>query len=404
MIRILDQYFATQQYLETKSAYGLLKHYQSPLNNYKFVNDATQPVIILLHIDVASPDLDKEIYDEIKRQYRQNKLNKILIDTSMEDFVRDNFFTITSRLEMLGIDPDDISVITGQNNVPMFQKDFQVFYNTFNVNLFELSYYYFIHEYKKINEVLKPIKPRILTTHAVSYIKNPRKMRRLLHAYYCLKGYDSKMINSWHYQDVYNEEDKRDLCELGVIKDADDWGEIKTTLEGLVSYDDDVQGKGEWIVDQSVVQHAGICFPNETHHSMDQRSRLFPRATMDQFMQLKQIPIFYRYFLTEKTYKNFAYGLPFVNLGIPGSPAVLGSYGYKSWERLMGIDSTAESIGDAFLDAFSAMDKIFNMSLDDLSDIVNSEKSLDYLKHNRERFLEQNEFKRLCNVLDTIYR
>jgi len=408
MIRILDQYFATSQYIEYKSAYGLLKNYRSPLNNYVFIDDATSPCLIFLHIETVTPDLLPEVYDELLRRYKQNKLNKIVIDTTVEDFVRENFFHITETLEERGVNQDDIFVLTGQNNVPIFYDDFRVKYTVFNVNLFELSFYFFIDKFCNFNEVLRPIVPRKIKYHANSFIKNPRKVRRLLHAYYCLKGYDQYMLNSWHRSDAYKMSDKIDLEELGVIEselDLDKWEEIKRTLEELVTYKDDVEGKGEWIFQPEVIDQCGLVFTNETHHSLDIRSFVKPRnlQEIDVYTRLTDLPIFYRYFLTEKTYKNFAYGMPFVNLGIPGSAEMLGTYGYKSWESLLGITSVANTYLEGFQNAFSAMDKIFNMPLKELEEILNSEYSLNMLKHNRQNFLEQHEFRRLCNILEIIH-
>lgn len=406
MIRILDQYFATSQYLTPKSAYGLLKNYRSPLNNYVFTDDPSSPCLILLHIETVTPDLLPETYDELIRSYKKNKFNKIIIDTTVEDFLRPNFFHITKTLEERGIDEHDIFVLTGQNNVPIFYHDFQVKYTVFNVNLFELSFYHFIHNYCDIKDVMKPILPRKLKYHANSFIKNPRKIRRILHAYYCLKGYDQFMINSWHRKDAYKISDKIDLEELGVIKDnldLDKWENLKLSLEQPVKYKDDAEGKGEWMFQPEVTEDCGLVFTNETHHSFDTRSYVIPgNNDIDMYTRMSEIPIFYRFFLTEKTYKNFAYGMPFVNLGIPGSAEMLGTYGYKSWESILGITSSADTYYQGFVNAFSAMDKIFNMPLNELEELLNSEYSLNCLKHNRQNFLEQHEFRRFCNILEVI--
>lgn len=408
MIRILDQFFATSEYIEFKSAFGLLKTYRSPLNNYVFVDDASAPCLIFLHIETVSPDLLPETYDEIIRSYKKNKLNKIIIDTTVEDFVLANFFHITKTLEERGVEQHDIFVLTGQNNVPIFYQDFKVKYTVFNVNLFELSFYRFIHDYCDIKEVMVPIVPRKLKYHVNSFIKNPRKVRRMLHAYYCLKGYDQFMINSWHRQDAFKNSDKLDLEELGVIQhnlSSEKWENIKQTLEGIVKYRDDVEGKGEWIY-QPEVRDCGLVFTNETHHSFDTRSCIVPGdrdGDVDMYTKLSRLPIFYRFFLTEKTYKNFAYGMPFVNLGIPGSAEMLGTYGYKSWEPILDIPSSARTYLEGFQNAYSAMDKIFNMPINELEEILNSEHSINCLKHNRQNFLEQHEFRRICNILEVIH-
>jgi hypothetical protein len=372
-----------------------------------FTDDPSTDCIILLHIETVTPDLDNETYNELLRCYKLNPRNKILIDTTVEDFVQNNFFNITKKLEEYGIAREDIFVLTGQNNVPIFQHDFRLPYVTFNVNLFELSYYYFIHENNLHKEVFKPIKPRKLSRHVCSFIKNPRKTRRLLHAYYCTKGYDQYMFNSWHHTKTYNDTDKLDLAELGVIPQNitdEQWINYCRSIEELVRYNDNVEGNGEWIY-QPQVRECGLVFTNETHHSFEKKSYSQQHIGIDinhDFQQLKQQPIFYRFFLTEKTYKNFAYGMPFLNLGIPGSAEMLGTYGYRSWENMLDIPSNAATYYEGFKNAFDAMDKIFNMPLQELEDIVNSERSIDCLKHNRQKFLEQHEFKRLINVLEII--
>ena len=45
---------------------------------------------------------------------------------------------------------------------------------------------------------------------------------------------------------------------------------------------------------------------------------------------------------------------------------------------------------------------ICNMPISELNDILNSEQSLDMLKHNRERFFEQKQFYKLLQDLETI--
>ena len=51
---------------------------------------------------------------------------------------------------------------------------------------------------------------------------------------------------------------------------------------------------------------------------------------------------------------------------------------------------------------FKLIDEIMSLSLLQLEEIINSEESLNRLQHNQEVFFEQNEFKKLVNILETI--
>ena len=129
--------------------------------------------------------------------------------------------------------------------------------------------------------------------------------------------------------------------------------------------------------------------PHETHVSLD-------------FWQPDQLKTSDRIFFTEKTYKNFVYGMPFINLGIPRAELVLQQMGYRGFDDLFGMQKDTQNYYKNVEQSIELLDNIGNLPLQELEDILNSDVAMDRLKHNQEVFREQRQFKKLLVDLESI--
>jgi hypothetical protein len=401
MPQIFDTYYSSPGYSIEKSIYGFLKHFQSQSDDYVFVNKIQSPTIILLHLDACS-FIGRRTLLVVASHYNSSTGNKIVIDTSLESFIDDRFYDAVDVLIQRGVDPDDITVVTGENNINLFIKENNFPYNTININTFEISYYLHTLKHKirnpKITDthgtIIQPIKPRKLTKHFISYKKNSSKLRKIFHAHMKLTNLDNKGFYSWFATSPFIINNKIDLLILDVIKENEDWwGDLVPRLNRPIrpnSFEEPFESF-EWLLSKNVVLGGGINLAHETH-----------KPQMDDSLTIEEAEVNYSIFLTEKTYKNFAYGLPFINPGIPRSEEALNGYNYKTWDSFFNTQIKHDSYVSCITSSIQLIDEIANMPLLELEEILNSEKSLNYLQHNQDVFLQQNQFTKLVNELSKL--
>lgn len=398
MIYIYDKYYASKYFSKNKSIYGHLKTYFSPVHRYMFIDLVDRPCLILLHIDVVA-DVDNFQLEDIVRQYRKVKGSKIIIDTSLEDFVKSSYYDAVAFLIEQNVNPEDIATVTGQNNVSTFVTDYNIRVPAYNINTFEISYYNAVAGVGFLDEtVYRPIVPRKLKKHFISFKKNPRFLRRLFHAHMVTSGADIKSYYSWAGLHQFRHYDI-DICkQFGIFTDNMSDRLIERMCSSLSdsSIHSDSSGAKEWYIPDEVVQHGGINLIHETHYSLD------VPATRPDFFETNHKTVYNRIFLTEKTYKNFVYGLPFINPGIPKSEFMLLQQGYKSWDSFFTTQINNVDYKSCIVSYMDLIDEIANMPLEDLEDQLNSAQSIDYLKQNREVFLEQRQFSKLVSTLHNI--
>ena len=107
------------------------------------------------------------------------------------------------------------------------------------------------------------------------------------------------------------------------------------------------------------------------------------------------------YFLSEKTYKNFWYGMPYTHIGIPYMNENLEKSGYKTFSGLFDYKKRPlETNYDGLLNDFNLIDKIASMSLDEIMSILNSEQRISEYKHNRKILNRLLPLHKILNDLD----
>ena len=91
MVRILDKFYTSPQYIYEKGALCTLKRVNS--EHIEFGENTHQPTIMLLSVDAVS-EVDEDTLNDIIKNYKLCTGNKVVIDTTIEDFINFNFFKI----------------------------------------------------------------------------------------------------------------------------------------------------------------------------------------------------------------------------------------------------------------------------------------------------------------------
>ena len=402
MINVLDKFYCSSEQIEDKSLLGYLRYYNNkdvPMP-IKMVEDTKQATLIFIHTNTVHHVPMEEVHDVVT-YYKKHKSNKIVIDTCIEEFVDDKYYTLIDNLESLGVDPLDIIIFTGQNSIENFITDYNIRHTCFSCQGFELMYNIHIelllelkgtkHETPGLNFIYRPITPRKLNKHFISYKKNGRRLRKLFHAVMLDKGFVDKSYYSWHATQPFEEHDITFLKHFNYLDDSvtiDNFKEVSKKYDQKI-IPNSIEGSLEWCFEDEVILHGGINLPHETHVSLD-------------FWQPNQLKTSDRIFFTEKTYKNFVYGMPFINLGIPRAEVVLQQMGYRGFDDLFGMQKDTQDYYKNVEQSIELLDNIGNMPLQELEDILNSDIAMDRLKHNQEVFREQRQFKKLLVDLESI--
>jgi len=204
------------------------------------------------------------------------------------------------------------------------------------------------------------------------------------------RGYDKQSHYSWHFDinETRNFYDFEKTLELM----ADDMSYVLDDDHIKEEIYDSIEGDKEWIFDTYVTDTGGINMPMETHRRLDS-SLIFD----------ENLKILDNSFLTEKTYKNFAYGVPFIGFGIPNYSTILSDLGYHCWDNFFDTVIDNSSYKACLNSYFKLIDEICAMPLEQLQDRLNSKESLDMLQHNQTLYNQRNEIKLLVKKLNNLF-
>jgi hypothetical protein len=395
MARIYNKLFCSDQLPEHRSLFGVLKRFEQirPQVEYKFTADTSQALIIIINIDAVG-QISSDDIRHIVHIYNEAPGSKILIDTSIEDFVNDNFRIVVATLERMKVEPLDIIVLVGEANVSWFASHFKIYNPIVHANTFEMSYYIALHMHNK--ELLDaPVMPRKLTKHFIDFKKNSRFLRKVFHAFMMKHNYNEKAFYSWYRNNSFSAANGYYLHDLGVYKDEEYTAEVIDMLN-TTHILDDTEGAREWFMPEEIHTGGGINLIHETHPSIDLLVGTHEKYSIftEQANSFKGMVFF-----TEKTYKNFVYGLPFLNPGVPGTPQLLRSTGYMTWDDMFNVKIDHSDYIKCIRSYMKLIHEIAAMPLQDLEDLLNSDESMRRAKHNKEVFLEQRQFEKLQTIL-----
>ena len=402
-LNIFNEFFASSGSVQSKSAFGHIKRYKEENNipdehiRFHFKPSKAENTLFFLTLDTWSELDPGHVNFIIQNLATGNVVNpKIILDTTMEDFVGQQFYDVIYMLAQAGVPSDKIIILTSQPQTQNFKNEFFLNdFKTIHYDMFATAYFNFAND----QNLWREIKPRVLEKHLICFMKRPRLLRLIANGIMRAKDYDKKAHYSWHFD--YNE--TRDL--FGFRQNIKAFERIKALklkgTEGIVDiFDgnyiekqiyDSIEGNLEWIVDPYVADTGGVNLPMETHRKLD-TSVMFE----------EHIKIVDNSFFTEKTYKNFVYGLPFVGFGIPNYESRLNSRGYQCWDNFFETKVDESNYYSALGSHIELLDELCNMPLADLQEKLNSKESIEMLESNQRMFKLQHEIKGLITALNCI--
>ena len=120
MYRILDTYLCSDEQIYEKSLLFYLKYSELPC--FEFVKDCKTPTAIIVSINTVC-DVTVDHYELIKKFALQNTENKIVIDVSIEEFVKPPFYNLIDFLHNIGIQDNQISVFAGDYDLDAWKRE-----------------------------------------------------------------------------------------------------------------------------------------------------------------------------------------------------------------------------------------------------------------------------------------
>ena len=95
MIKVLDKFYNSPEYIYEKGIFATLKRINNP--QVEFIDESSEyigPCIIVLCLDAVTT-VPERILENIVEDYKMCDGNKVIIDTSLEDFINTNFYHVT---------------------------------------------------------------------------------------------------------------------------------------------------------------------------------------------------------------------------------------------------------------------------------------------------------------------
>ena len=392
-INIYNEFFSSDDASKEKSAWSQLKRFKLeyciPDEDIRFhyQPDIWDKTFYFISVDAIS-NLDNGhinfIANEMARSDGLCYASMLIIDSTLEDFVGLNYYKLLHQMSLRGVPAWRVKVLTSQSAIDNFKKEFYCPFEVIHYDMFASAF----HNHATDKQLFREIKPRQLEKHLICFMKRPRLLRVIANGFLRSKGYDKQSHYSWHFdinetRNFYDFE--KNVSYLGDLSYVFNGEYIKKDIY------DSIEGDKEWIFDTYVTDTGGINMPMETHRCLD-NSVIFE----------ENLAILDNSFLTEKTYKNFVYGLPFIGFGIPNYSNRLSDLGYHCWDNFFDTVINNSSYKACLNSYFKLIDEICNMPLEQLQDRLNSKESLDMLEHNQNQFNQRNEIKQLIEKLKVL--
>tara|TARA_R110002074_G_scaffold131379_3_gene273901 strand:- start:4986 stop:6185 length:1200 start_codon:yes stop_codon:yes gene_type:complete len=395
-INIYNEFFSSDDSTEGKSAWGQLKRYKLeyciPNEDicFTYQADLNKNTIYFLSLDAVS-NLENGHLDfialELARPDGWCSTSILVIDTTLEDFVGLNYYKLLFQMANRGVPANKVKIVTSQSAIDNFKEEFYCPFEVIHYDMFASAF----HNHATDKNLFREIKPRQLEKHLICFMKRPRLLRVIANGFMRSRGYDKQSHYSWHF-DINETRNFYDF-EKTIAIVADDISYVLDDEHIKEEIYDSIEGDKEWIFDTYVTDTGGINMPMETHRRLDS-SCMFD----------ENLKILDNSFLTEKTYKNFAYGVPFIGFGIPNYSTILSDLGYHCWDNFFDTVIDNSSYKACLNSYFKLIDEICAMPLEQLQDRLNSKESLDMLQHNQTLYNQRNEIKMLIKKLNNLFK
>jgi len=390
MLPILNKFLSTADIIQYKTTFGHIKFFKEKLSlDCDFVNTAQDPCMIFFYAGNQREEyIDDTTFEEVSSYCLQNTKNILVLDTIIEDFVNPPFCDFVEKIISKGVNPDNIKIVTSFNPASKFTSTF-LSKNLANYSFDIYSYDGFSSSFVA-HQILnkrkqEEIVPRQVEYHFGLMQKNARFLRKLVHAFFISKEYNKKSIYTWHNKGADSTWDSRDKIALTRLQIPIDFD----TYSKPIHYDNEWH-EDEWKMHDDIFNCALSVVVETTAHRDD------PMSIKGECWQHRD-----NYFLSEKTYKNFWYGMPFIHIGIPFMNENLENLGYKTFSRLFDYEKVPlETNYDGLNNDLNLIDKIASMSIDEIMSILNSPQRIGEYNHNRKMLQRLLPLHKILNDLD----
>ena len=391
MLPIYDKFFATPEIIQHKTSYGHIKACNDRhALKCEFVSNTNEPCFIFFYAgNQIDEHVDQDLINEVVEACKSNPKNILLLDTIIEDYVNPPFMNCLDKILDSGISAEQIKIITAFNPADKFIERFlqhKKRYSKIEILCYNgFSTSFTLHQQSKQKDE-REIGAREVEYHFSLLQKNSRFLRKLVHAFFISNEYNKKSVYSWHNEGVDNQWGKKEFTALERLG-------IETDLEKYkqpILYDD-IFENDEWSIPDEILNNCAISIVVETSATRDD-----PNSLYSEFHHHRK-----NYFLSEKTYKNFWYGMPYIHLGMPFINERLNDEGYKTFRHYFespnyGIETNL----DGFKKDIKLIDTIANKSIDEIMSILNNDRIYRELGHNRKMLSRLLPLKNLITVLD----
>ena len=404
MLPILDKFFATTDTILHKTTFGHIKLCNDSHDlNRKFSDNSYKPCSVFFYAGNHEDEwVEDELLQSVLTEYNNHPDNELILDTIIEDYVQPPFIECLEKIFQAGVPPEKITIITSYNPADAFTHRFlrEIEVNSIGIKTNQdkfdkvtvVSYNGFSSSYMLDHSDLEPpeIKARELKKHFSLLQKNSRFIRKLVHAYFIHKGYNEKSFYAWHNVGAYPDWGPKESQACDFFNIPFDPELYKTPI-----LFDDIYAVREWEIPDTLWSTSAVAVVVETNSPRESADTLYT-----DFHHHKD-----HYFLTEKTYKNFWYGVPFIHLGMPFMDEMLQAQGYKTFRHLFDVEQRKVwKNTDGMHNDFALIDRIANMSIDELSDLLNKKEVLAVCMHNRKMLTRLLPLKNLVIDLDNLHK
>jgi len=393
MLPIYDKYLALDDIIQHKTSFGHLKSYNNrmgviPLDlQIDFTEDPSNPCLIFFYAGNQRKDIiEDHLIADVVTAYHSNKHNILILDTILEDFINPPFLTCLSKLIDKGVDLSRVKLITSCNPPALFRRMF--FKGEFIIKFMKpehadmledmeiISYdgfsTSFITHMDSKNVEIPEIGPREITKKFSLLQKNSRYCRKLVHAYFIHNKLHKDSVYSWHNEGMDNHWGEWEQKALEYFDIPVDFDKYSTPI-----FYDDVMVNDEWSMEDEM-QNCAFTTYVETSATRDEPNAFWGETKHHTNGKAQKM-----YFLTEKSYKSFWYGLPYLHISYP-LEEIFEKLGYKTFKNLFDYEKVPEINHYHYLqNDFALLKVVQNTSIDELNSMLNNDKIYADLKHNR---------------------
>ena len=384
MLKVYDQLFSHREFSIYKGLWGCLNYFKDQIE-IEFTTNTFDPLLYILGIEVHH-DIPEEQVSFVIDNVKKNKSSKIIIDTTLEDFVKDNFFELYDKL-CNDVGEDKIIILTSSApNVIKSNKPLPLFKNMIYWHAFETNLYVTENEYKR------PPAPRQCKKHFIALNKNARPLRNVFHSAFTKHNLIEKSYYAWHNIGL------ADHWKLGQFSDHPKfpqgseilWLIERFDLEGDVEklkqpirLDHDF---AEWQLPDECLKYGAVFCAFDTTACSD--NIVTTTANMENNI-----------YLSEKTFKPFLYSIPSMHYGFKNVLDEISNIGYINFNDYFNTNYKHSCNEETLLLHIKTTTMIADLEMDDLNDILNGKECMSMLEHNYEQFQKQDQFFKLVDDL-----